>query len=76
MDVDMASALRTIIKTRKNIMLKKSIGVVHVVAECEDCGKEFQNHINGQALAAKHAKHYKHKVRGEIGLVFVYDGRD
>lgn len=57
-------------------MLKKIIGVVHVIAKCEDCGKEFQNYKNGQALAAKHAKDHKHKVRGEIGLAFVYDGRN
>lgn len=57
-------------------MLKKSISVVHVLAECEDCGKQFENYKNGQALAAKHAKDKKHKVTGDIGLAFVYDGRD
>ena len=56
--------------------MKKSIWVVHVVAECQDCGKQFQSHKNGQALAAKHAKHYKHLVHGEVGLCFDYDGRD
>lgn len=55
--------------------MKKSISVVHIFAECEDCGKSFENYKNGQALAAKHAKKYKHKVRGDIGLAFVYDGR-
>jgi len=56
--------------------MKKKIGVVHVIATCEDCGKEFDSHINGQALAAKHAKDKKHKVSGEIGLMFEYDGRE
>jgi len=55
--------------------MKKSIWKVHVVATCQDCGMEFQNHVNGQALAAKHAKSKKHTVRGEVGLAFVYDGK-
>lgn len=54
--------------------MKKEIGVVHISAKCNDCGKEFDNHKNGQALAAKHAKKYKHVVTGEIGLAFTYDG--
>ncbi len=54
--------------------LKKQIGVTHVSAICEDCGKSFDNYKNGQALAAKHAKHYKHKVTGEVTLSFEYDG--
>jgi len=60
-------------------VLKKSVWKVHIVGTCEDCGKEFQNYKNGQAvdsLAAKHAKDHKHKVTGEIGLAFVYDGRN
>jgi len=55
--------------------LKKTIGVVHILGECEDCGKEFTNYKNGQALAAKHAKDKKHRVRVEVGLTCVYDGR-
>lgn len=58
------------------MMLKKSIGVTHVFGECQDCGKMFENYKNGQACAAKHAKDKKHKVTGDIGLAFVYDGRD
>ena len=55
--------------------MEKKIGVVHVIAECDDCGKKFQNHKNGQALAAKHAKQYKHLVMGEVGLAFQYNGK-
>lgn len=55
--------------------MTKKIGVVHVKARCQDCEKEFDNHKNGQALAAKHAKKYKHLVSGEIGLAFEYNGR-
>lgn len=56
--------------------MKKSIGVVHAVATCKDCGKEFQYYKNAQALAAKHAKKYKHYVYGEVGLAFDYDGKN
>lgn len=56
--------------------MKKIIGVVHAVATCEDCGKEFQNYKNAQALAAQHAQKYKHLVEGEVGLFFTYDGRE
>lgn len=55
--------------------MRKIIGVTHVVATCLDCGKEFQSHINGQALAALHAKNHGHLVQGEVGLSFEYDGR-
>lgn len=56
--------------------MKKKIGVVHVFAECRDCGKMFESYKNGQALAAKHAKDHKHRVTGDIGLFFEYDGRN
>ena len=55
--------------------LKKRTWLVHVIAECQDCGKEFQSYKNGQALAAKHAIHKRHLVCGEVGLAFRYDGR-
>jgi hypothetical protein len=55
--------------------MKKAIWKVHVIATCEDCGKEFQNYHNGQALAAQHAKKYGHVVCGEVGLAFKYDGK-
>lgn len=48
--------------------------LVHAIAECMDCGAKFQNYLNAQVLAAKHAKNYGHKVNGEIGLVFSYGG--
>lgn len=55
--------------------LKKRIGVTSVSAVCEDCGKSFEDYKNGQALAAKHAKDKKHRVGGEIVIMFEYDGR-
>jgi len=56
--------------------MKKATWKVHAIAQCEDCGKEFQNYKNGQALAAQHAKKYKHVVNGEVGLAFKYDGKN
>jgi len=56
--------------------MKKKIGVVHCIAECDTCGKTFQYYKNAQACAAKHAKDHGHIVRGEIGLAFTYDGRE
>ena len=58
------------------MMLKKSTWLVHVNAVCEDCGKEFGDYRNGQALAAKHAKDSKHHVHGEVGIAFDYNGRE
>lgn len=55
--------------------IRKTIGVHHAIATCEDCGEEFQNYKNAQALGAMHAKAHKHKVSGEVCLVFIYDGR-
>lgn len=56
--------------------MKKSIGVIHCIAQCEDCGKEWSWYRNAQAVGAKHAKDKKHRVTGDIALGFVYDGRD
>ncbi len=52
----------------------KHIGVVSAIFTCRDCGKLFDNYKNAQALAAKHAKHYKHHVSGGVELGIVYDG--
>lgn len=54
--------------------MTKETWKVHAIATCEDCGKEFQNYKNAQAIAAQHAKKYKHLVMGEVGLAFKYDG--
>lgn len=55
--------------------MTKSTWKVHAIAECRDCGKEFQNYHNAQALAAQHARKYGHLVTGEVGLAFKYDGK-
>ncbi len=55
--------------------MKKEIWKTHTIATCQDCGAEFNSHKNGQALAAKHAKKYRHLVTGEVGLSFDYNGK-
>jgi hypothetical protein len=54
--------------------MEKHAWKVHIVARCSDCGWETQNFKNGQALAAIHAKKYKHTVCGEVGIAFRYEG--
>ena len=56
--------------------MKKSYGVVHGVARCMDCDWNTESHKNAQAIAAKHAKDYGHRVEGELGIAFSYDGRN
>lgn len=55
-------------------MIKKSTWKVHAIARCQNCGVEFNNYKNAQALAAKHAQKYGHTVTGEVGLAFTYQG--
>jgi hypothetical protein len=55
--------------------MKKTIGVVHVIAECKDCDWRTESYKNGQAIAAKHAKKYEHVVIVDVGLVVEYDGK-
>ena len=55
--------------------MKKTIGVVHVIAECKDCNWQTENYKNGQAIAAKHARKYEHVVIVDVGLIVEYDGK-
>lgn len=50
-------------------------GPVSAIVECETCGWSTQSYKNAQALAAQHAKKHGHRVKGEVTIVFVYDGR-
>ena len=50
-------------------------GVVHCIADCEDCGWHTESYKNGQAIAALHARKHHHRVKGELGISFGYDGR-
>lgn len=49
-----------------------TIWKVHCIAECDDCGRQWQNYKNAQACAARHAKATGHRVVGEVGLAFEY----
>ncbi len=55
--------------------MKKHFGKTHTLARCLDCDWNTENYKNGQATAAKHAKHYKHKVLVEVGISGYYDNR-
>lgn len=54
--------------------MRKEGGVVHAVARCDDCGREFENYKNAQGLAAQHAKKYGHTVQVEVGIAYTYYG--
>lgn len=56
--------------------MKKRIGVVHAMAECQTCDWRNENHKNAQATAAKHAKFHKHIVHVEVALAVYYDGTE
>ena len=50
--------------------------VISAIVECEDCDWKTESYKNAQALAAKHARKYRHRVRGELGISFGYDYRE
>jgi hypothetical protein len=54
--------------------MTRTYGVVHGLAECCDCEWTTQSYKNAQALAAKHARKYGHRVNGELGIAFSYTG--
>lgn len=56
--------------------MKYYYSVIGAIVECEDCGWTSSSYKNGQAIAKLHAKHYHHKVRGELTIAFGYDGRE
>ncbi len=41
---------------------------------CEDCGWHVQAR-NAQGIGKIHAKKYGHYVRGELAIIFTYNGR-
>lgn len=55
--------------------MKYHYGVIHAVVKCEDCDWETSSYKNAQAIAKIHAKKYGHKVSGELGIAFGYNGR-
>lgn len=55
--------------------MRRKYGVVHGIAECKDCGWSTTSYKNAQANAARHARARGHRVVGELGISFEYDGR-
>jgi len=55
--------------------MKHHYAVIHAIVECEDCDWKSSSYKNAQAIAAIHAKKHGHKVSGELGVSFGYDGR-
>ena len=53
--------------------MKKKTWPIGSIAECQDCNWTYENRINGQAVAARHAKLYNHFVRVETTLVSYYN---
>jgi hypothetical protein len=54
--------------------MKKHYGLVHGLATCLDCGWHTEMYKNAQANASRHAAKYGHKVVGELGISFSYEG--
>ena len=54
--------------------MKYDYGVIHAIADCVDCGWHCESYKNAQALSAKHARKYKHTVKGEVANAFTYYG--
>jgi len=54
--------------------MKRTYGVMHGIATCQDCGWHTESYKNAQALAAKHAKQYGHHVIGEVAYGYSYTG--
>jgi len=54
--------------------VKYAFGVVSAYVECLDCPWKTESYKNAQAIAKIHAKTHGHKVRGELGIAFHYDG--
>jgi len=55
--------------------MKYSYGVVHAIVECDDCEWKTFSYKNAQAIAKIHAQKYGHRVIGELGIGFSYNGR-
>ncbi len=56
-------------------MKKSGPGFTYLMAWCIECSKGWENYHTADKLAAAHAEKYSHRVRVEMGKVWVYDGR-
>lgn len=55
--------------------MKSYYGVCHAIVRCLDCEWETGSYKNAQAIAKIHAQKHNHKVEGELGIGFMYNGR-
>ena len=55
---------------------KMNSTLIHAIAHCLDCGKEFDCFKDGGKQARKHAKDFKHIVSGERAYSFKYNGKE
>lgn len=55
--------------------MKRYYNIVHAIVECQDCDWKTISYKNAQAIAKIHAEKHGHKVSGELGIAFGYDGR-
>ena len=56
--------------------MKYHYAVIHAQVWCEDCDWKTESYKNAQAIAKIHAKKHGHKVSGELGIDFGYNGRE
>lgn len=56
--------------------MKYVYSVVHAVVICDDCEWRATSYKNAQAIAKIHAKKHGHKVTGELGIHFSYNGKE
>ena len=46
--------------------------IVHCIATCQVCGKDWQNYLTARKQAYNHWKQTGHEVWGEVGYTFKY----
>lgn len=61
-----------LLKHKTSYKIEKRTWKVHAIAQCQNCGKEWQDYHNAQGVAARHAICYGHTVMGEVALAFEY----
>lgn len=55
--------------------MKKKMGLVHFLAQCQECAWNTQDYINGPKNARSHAQAKNHVIDVEEGYNGIYDGK-
>jgi hypothetical protein len=50
--------------------------VVHCIATCQDCGKQWEDYQTARQQAQRHHKKTGHFIRGEVGYAFTYERKN